>query len=898
MSPSSAPRDPPDAPAPGARATSRRVRVADAVAGVVVRAGGMLVVLAVVGILAFLVGTVLPLFRSAEVHETPVAGRVPVDGTPRVLALDEYRLLAAAVGDAPEVVVFRPATSEVVERVVVPGLEGARVTCARLSVRSHDLVLGTDDGRVAVLGLSFGSEYVVGKDADALRPRVPAGQTVVDGTTLVERRPGGTLQRIRCVVEPRGVTRLPAAAAPVVAAGYASRDGAGFVAVVGADRAPRLLGVEPEGEGGAVRLTERPLVARAEKKPVPFGVARPVAAFVDEELRTAWFVGDDGALARVDVTTSPAERRELRLTSRGDGARVTAAELVVGDRSLVIADDRGRVSVWSAVPKELAPGQELAPGDDGRTVERLHELGPFPSPVVVARACATRRTLYLGHADGTVTAVYTVNERVLARTTALATPVAAIAVGSRDDGILVAGPQGAVRGFDVHAPHPEVSVASLFRPVHYEGYGKPAWVYQSSASSDEAEPKLSLWPLVFGTIKATFYAMLFALPLALLGALYTSQFMHPRVRAVVKPTVEVMASLPSVVLGFLAALLVAPAIEDVVPGVFAFVLSLFLVGFGAGCVWNLVPSHVKNGLGSAARLLLAAGLVATTGVLCVLATPWIESSLFEVVLRDGRVVADFRRWMAVARDAAHGDGATASGLPLLRVGLFVLGSAVGTFVLPRWLRFEVPGGRAAAIGVRTLLAAVVPGLLLAFTAPLVEHVVFGGDFRWFLVSTDDPRRGIVYDMRNSLVVGVAMGFAVIPIIYTIAEDAISAIPESLRSAALGCGASPWQAATRVILPAAVPGIFSATMIGIGRAIGETMIVLMAAGGTPITDWTLFNGFRTLSVNIATEMPEAAAEGTLYRVLFLSGLLLFALTFVLNTVAEAVRLRFRRKFRGL
>jgi phosphate transport system permease protein len=157
---------------------------------------------------------------------------------------------------------------------------------------------------------------------------------------------------------------------------------------------------------------------------------------------------------------------------------------------------------------------------------------------------------------------------------------------------------------------------------------------------------------------------------------------------------------------------------------------------------------------------------------------------------------------------------------------------------------------------------------------------------------------MVYDQQNSLVVGIAMGFAVIPIIYTISEDALSAIPQSLRSASLGCGASTWQTAIRIVVPAAAPGIFSAAMIGLGRAIGETMIVLMATGGTPIIDGSIFNGFRTLSQNIATELPEAPQGGTLFRVLFLAGLLLFALTFVLNTVAEIVRLRFRRKFRGL
>jgi phosphate transport system permease protein len=139
---------------------------------------------------------------------------------------------------------------------------------------------------------------------------------------------------------------------------------------------------------------------------------------------------------------------------------------------------------------------------------------------------------------------------------------------------------------------------------------------------------------------------------------------------------------------------------------------------------------------------------------------------------------------------------------------------------------------------------------------------------------------------------------VIPVVYTIAEDALSSIPASLRSAALGCGASPWQTAIRVVVPAAIPGIFSAVMIGLGRAVGETMIVLMATGGTAIIDGSIFNGFRTLSANIATELPEAPVGGTLFRVLFVAGLLLFAMTFVLNTVAEMVRLRFRKKFRGL
>ena len=164
----------------------------------------------------------------------------------------------------------------------------------------------------------------------------------------------------------------------------------------------------------------------------------------------------------------------------------------------------------------------------------------------------------------------------------------------------------------------------------------------------------------------------------------------------------------------------------------------------------------------------------------------------------------------------------------------------------------------------------------------------------------DPRGPLLgtYVQRNSLVVGFVMGFAIIPIIYTIAEDALAAVPDHLRSASLAAGATPWQTAWRIVIPTATSGLFSAVMIGLGRAVGETMIVLMAAGNTPILDWNVFNGFRTLSANIAVELPEAVRNSTHYRTLFLSALVLFMMTFVLNTFAEIVRIRFRRKAQEL
>ena len=176
----------------------------------------------------------------------------------------------------------------------------------------------------------------------------------------------------------------------------------------------------------------------------------------------------------------------------------------------------------------------------------------------------------------------------------------------------------------------------------------------------------------------------------------------------------------------------------------------------------------------------------------------------------------------------------------------------------------------------------------------MESAVFGGDFKGWLHSA----LGLVYDQRNSLVVGLAMGFAVIPIIFTISEDSFSSVPSHLTAASLALGASRWQTALRVVLPTASPGIFSAVMVGFGRAVGETMIVLMATGNTPVMEWSIFNGIRTLSANIAVEIPEAPYASTLYRTLFLAAALLFVITFVINTVAELVRQRLRERYRAV
>jgi phosphate transport system permease protein len=227
-------------------------------------------------------------------------------------------------------------------------------------------------------------------------------------------------------------------------------------------------------------------------------------------------------------------------------------------------------------------------------------------------------------------------------------------------------------------------------------------------------------------------------------------------------------------------------------------------------------------------------------------------------------------------------------LPLAALAAaFLVGRLVNPALRRAATGWSQPRAAVASLGV-FIGGVVIAGLLAAAAAVLCDSLRL------------DTRGGVfgTYVQRNALVVAIGMSFAIIPLIFTIADDALSSVPEHLRSASLGAGATPWQTAIRVIVPAAASGLFSAVMIGLGRAVGETMIVLMAAGNTPLIGWNVFNGFQTLSAAIATELPEAARGSTHYRVLFLAAVSLFALTFVLNTVAELVRQRFRRRAHDL
>jgi phosphate transport system permease protein len=246
---------------------------------------------------------------------------------------------------------------------------------------------------------------------------------------------------------------------------------------------------------------------------------------------------------------------------------------------------------------------------------------------------------------------------------------------------------------------------------------KPAkWSWQPNSDL----PKYSLWPLFLGTLKAAIIAMLFAAPLAIGAAIYSAEFASKRMREIIKPVIELLAGIPSVVLGFFALIVLATFLQNVL--------------------------------------------------------------------------------------------------------------------------------------------------------------------------------GLTYRL-NILNAGIALGLAIIPIIFTVAEDAMNSVPTSLRDAARALGANPWQVSFTMVLPAALPGIAAGVILGFGRAIGETMIVLMASGNAAIVSASFVDSARTLSATIAAELAEVVFGSAHYNVLFFIGTVLFLFTFLVNLGGEIVLQRLKTRFQG-
>ena len=724
--------------------------------GVVI--GGLGVIVAIALIFFYLLYVVYPLFISATAesvnqYELPEANL----GKTVLLGVEEQNEVAVRFTDTGQVIFFEVATGKNISTQAIKIPEDAHiVSFAQGSPNNEGAVIyGLSDGKAVIVKHQYKVTY-----PNNIRKITPILSYPMGEEPLLVDVSGAALEKIAVKIG----------------------EDASTIVVRSADQI-RLAHFEKEKS----LFADEASVTRTDSV-LDYSAAEVTDILIDKDERNLYLLGNAGQLALFDIVDKSTPKLVNEQNILESGLKITSAVFLNGDLSLMIGDSSGLVSQWSKVRDKK---NQFA-------MQKIRAFKVSDKAVVAINPEQRRKGFVTLDADGIMGVYHSTSEREMIKERIGHSVPLSAAISPRANTLLVQSDDNLISYWKVDNEHPEVSLRSLWQEVWYESYPKPDYIWQSSSANSDFEPKYSLTPLVFGTLKAAFYAMLMAMPLALMGAIYTAYFMTPKMRQYVKPSIELMGALPTVILGFLAGLWLAPFIEEHLAGLFALFMIIPLGVMLFAYAWQYLPKDLQQSIPEG----------------------WEAALLIPVIL------------------------------------------------LSAWFAFSV-------------------------SVPL-EALLFHGSLReWF-----KNEWGIGYDQRNALVVGIAMGFAVIPTIFSIAEDAIFSVPKHLTVGSLALGATPWQTMIKVVLLTASPGIFSAVMIGLGRAVGETMIVLMATGNTPVMDLSVFQGLRTLAANIAVEMPESEVDSTHYRVLFLAALVLFVFTFVFNTLAEVIRQRLREKYSSL
>ncbi|WP_024690205.1 MULTISPECIES: ABC transporter permease subunit [Pseudomonas syringae group] len=716
--------------------------------------GGLAVLAAITLIFFYLAYVVAPLFKGASLTTEPAlnAGWMQDAGKPLLITIEEQNLIGMRISDKGEVIFFNIKDGTELHRVALPLPAGVSVASIGKDQPGAPLIaLGLSNGQVLIFRHSYLTTY-----PDNQKTITPSIAWPYGEAPLVLDEAGRAVEHVT----------VSADADSLKVAGSTGTQ----LHVMSLAQKENLMTGEMTREQTRIELPQTSAVIKA--------------IYIDP--RQHWLYVINGR-AQADVFSLRDHSLNGRYKLLEDGtAEITASAQLVGGISLIIGDSRGRMAQWF-----------MARDTDGeQRLMRIRDFKMSSAPIDQIKAEQRRKGFIALDTSGRLGVFHSTAHRTLLVEKVAEGP-GILAMSPRANHILIES-SGKLLPLALDNPHPEVSWSSLWGKVWYENYDEPKYVWQSTASNSDFEPKLSLAPLTYGTLKAAFYAMLLAAPLAVAAAIYTAYFMAPGMRRKVKPVIELMEAMPTVILGFFAGLFLAPYLEGHLPGIFSLLLLTPIGILLAGFCWARLPGSI--------RLRVPDG--------------WEGAILIPVVLLVG--------WFSLSM------------------------------------------------------------------SPHLESWFFGGDMSMWI----REELGITYDQRNALVVGIAMGFAVIPNIYSIAEDAVFSVPRSLTLGSLALGATPWQTLTRVVILTASPGIFSALMIGMGRAVGETMIVLMATGNTPIMDMNLFEGMRTLAANVAVEMPESEVGGSHYRVLFLAALVLLMFTFVMNTLAELIRQRLRKQYSSL
>jgi phosphate transport system permease protein len=650
------------------------VRLGDIVARWCITVGGIGTIVAVSAVFVFLFYVVLPLFLPSSIERSATATISGASEAPLRFAIDEYGVLGWSLSHTGELVAYRPDTGELLSR--RPLFEKGKMTASSFMRDTPDVAAGFEDGTVRLGRIGFSSRFIESADVPEKFRELAIGEIATHQGGVLERTPQGQFRHQ--IVDASFKEPVKVAGSPIILIDQVLQDGRSLFCVLTGD--DKLL---------VNRVTERrnlltdEVVQKATRTELPFQPRRgrsPRHLALTGHGESILVIWENGEAVRFDARdlSRPVVAEEIDLVP-DDNATLTAVELLIGRRTLLVGDSSGMVCAWFGVRS-----------DDGRTSDgisltRAHELPAVPpgsadgrgAGVTALAASSRTRMAMAGYQDGKVRLFQVTSAEMRIEAAVNDAVVTAVAIGPKDDR-LYALTRETLWAADLDPKYPEVSFTSLFRPVWYEDYPRPEHVWQSTGGTADFEPKLGLWPLIFGTLKATFYSMMFGAPLALLAAIYTSEFMHPKWRVRVKPSIELMASLPSVVLGFLAGNVLAPLVEGIVPHLLTTFVAVPVAILLGAYLWQLLPQR---------RALLMQGwrfpLIGLAAIPLGMVAAWTLGPAVERWLFAG----DIMRWL----DGQIGSGFGGWMLMFLPLSALATAIGIGTYVNP-WLQARDCGG--------------------------------------------------------------------------------------------------------------------------------------------------------------------------------------------------------------
>ena len=746
------------------KTTRRSVLIIDKLADRTITIGGIAVIMAVLVIMVFLVQQVVPLFSGGEIKEHTAYDIPDRSSEPLNVIMDENKTIAAMVLRDGTVKVFHAKSGTALAQKTF-SLNNKTVTAFSHTVDRQHVAFGFSDGTVRTGRIDMTAELLPADAVNESSLRKIDDRDSTDGSSIFSRTTGGQIRKVSISTKLEEEVPIFHSGKPVIALAYkiggeAERPTKAVIAVSESGEVEAVLAQSTLNLLTNALQTE----VSTEKLPSLREGVKPAYVLLTDNFDRLMFAEKNGTVYRYDLLNLQKARLVETAKIVPPGVELDSFGYLLGATSIMAGGSDGSVNVFFVLDRKDAGTA------DGKVIVHTRNYESQPSAVTAFDASQRGKGFVTADDRGNILVRHGTSQKTLLRFHAGGAgdkPIryAGLSFAPRLNGLIAIQDNGAVDFWDFEIAHPETSWRTLFGKVWYEGYPAPTFTWQSSAASDSYESKYSLIPLIFGTFKATIYSLLFAIPIALLSAIYTSEFVHYRIRSVLKPTMELMASLPSVVLGFVAALVLAPVVENWI----AAVLLAFVVGplclIIAAYLWQLLPLRFIIRYQGYSKFFLMMAVVSLGFYLAYLLGPHFENFFFN---------GDFKAWA----NGDFGSDAPVLFLLLLPFSILFAGYMLSRFYGEKFRSYvrTLSWSRAAFMDMLRWFAVSGGGIVLAYAAANVLGAM-GVSVRGGFMGT--------YVQRNALVVGFVMGFAVIPIIYTIADDALNAVPEHLRAAIAG-----------------------------------------------------------------------------------------------------------------